>query len=321
MVKNLLMKKISRRCAIFMILTTISYFLSIIYLFAFHDIFGSIVCIFTTFILFHFLFIDIKNIKFSYFLIVLLSLFLLEISCIIVFWWTLNIWIILAVFFYNCSFGALFFLLWIVDFNSISYFTKWWFIFTVGITIMYSVAFIWMFRYFPFTCDWLRGATSKLYEFIEKPFVMSLSKWELEESEDIWDIEKEEKSEKIRNNLYNIVDDLNGIDIVMNDDDNMFSPYVNSFYEIKQNSIQQVLSDQSDYSDFVCNALLERINSIFNSDNFKWSVILLSYLLLYWFIRIAFFIMSGIAFIIFKILYRCRVYKIAQTTKKVDDIY
>jgi hypothetical protein len=80
------------------------------------------------------------------------------------------------------------------------------------------------------------------------------------------------------------------------------------------------LNDQSDYSDWVCDLLLNKINSIFNLDNFKWSVILLSYLLLYGFVRIAFLFMSTIAFILFKILYLLKVYKIKKSNRTVDEI-
>jgi hypothetical protein len=99
------------------------------------------------------------------------------------------------------------------------------------------------------------------------------------------------------------------------------NPIIEKINEFKSKTIDAVLADKTEYSDWVCDLLLGKINNILNSWWVKRSVILLSYLLLYWFIRIAIFVMSGVAFVIFKILYRCKVYKISETTKKVDEIY
>ena len=96
---------------------------------------------------------------------------------------------------------------------------------------------------------------------------------------------------------------------------------VTKINEFKVNTIDQIMADKTEYSKWVCDLLLDEINTILANDWVKWSVILLSYFLLYWFIRIAIFVMSWVAFIIFKVLYWCKVYKISETTKKVYEIY
>jgi len=191
---------------------------------------------------------------------------------------------------------------------------------------MYSVSLIWMFQQFPFTCEWLNEASNKLFEFVEKPFLITFSKkW----NNDKWIIDSEwwiEKTLSWDDAFHNApTQDL----IDMEESENMKSsweekilkPVISKITEIKSLTIDQVLNEQEYYSSSMCEFLLDEINSNFWLENFKRSAILLIYLLLYWFIRISFWVMSGIAFIIFKILYRCRVYKISETTKKVDEIY
>ena len=175
---------------------------------------------------------------------------------------------------------------------------------------MYSVAFVWMFQSFPFTYQWLNDASGKLFEFVEKPFVMIKHR----------NIEKIENSNKFEENVSNLIENMNTADISINewDSENQLIKKINTF---KANTIDQIISDKSEYSEWVCDLLLDEINTILANDWVKWSVILLSYFLLYWFIRIAIFVMSWVAFVLFKILYRSKVYKISETTKKVYEIY
>lgn len=306
MLKKLLFKKISIRCLIFIILTFASYSLSLLYLFGLHDILWSITFIFLTFIFFHFLFIDIENMNLRYFILILACLCIIEIPLFMICWWELNIRIILALLVFNWAIWMLFYSLKMIDFNSIWYFTRWWYIFTLCIAIMYSVAFVWMFQSFPFTCQWLNDASGKLFEFVEKPFAMIKNK-------------KTEKSSKFEENVSKLINDINETSISYEwESDNKLVKKINEF---KASTIDQILLDKNEYSEGVCDLILDEINTILANDWVKRSVILLSYFLLYWFIRIAIFVMSGIAFIIFKILYRCKVYKISETTKKVYEIY
>ena len=310
MLKKILFKKISLRCFIFIVLTFGSYALSMLYLFWLHDILGSITFIFLTFIFFHFLFIDIKDINLWYFILSLACLCALEIPLFMICGRELNTWIILSLLVFNGAIWSLFYSLKMVDFNSIWYFTRWWYIFTLCISIMYSVAFVWMFQSFPFTCQWLNDASGKLFEFVEKPFVMIKNR----------NTEKMKNSNKLEENVSNLINNINEVDLSAQewDSGNAIIKKINTF---KANTIDQIISDKSEYSEWVCDLLLNEINTILANDWVKWSVILLSYLLLYWFIRIAIFVMSWIAFVIFKILYWSKVYKISETTKKVYEIY
>lgn len=305
-----LFKKITIRGLIFMILTFGSYVLSIIYLFWLHDILGSITFIFLTFIFFHFLFIDLKNMNIRHFILILACLCVIEIPLFFILKREINARIILSLLMLNWAIWALFYSIEMINFNSIGYFTRWWYIFTLCISIMYSIAFVGMFQSFPFTCQWLNDASSKLFEFVEKPFAMIKNR----------KAEKTDNPNSFEKNVSNLISNINDVDI-SSSEWNSENPIINKINEFKAGTIDQILADKSEYSEWVCDLLLDEINSILANDWVKWSVILLSYFLLYWFIRIAIFVMSWVAFIIFKILYRCKIYKIAETTKKVDEIY
>lgn len=305
-----LFKKITIRGLIFMIFTFGSYVLSIIYLFWLHDILWSITFIFLTFIFFHFLFIDLKNMNIRHFILILACLCAIEIPLFFILKREINARIILSLLMLNWAIWALFYSIEMINFNSIGYFTRWWYIFTLCISIMYSIAFVGMFQSFPFTCQWLDDASSKLFEFVEKPFVMIKNR----------KAEKTDNPNSFEKNVSNLISNINDVDISSSEWSSE-NPIINKINEFKAGTIDQILADKSEYSEWVCDLLLDEINSILANDWVKWSVILLSYLLLYWFIRLAIFVMSWIAFIIFKILYWTKVYKISGTTKKVDEIY
>lgn len=300
MIKKLFPHKRSIRCMIFSIIVCTTYILSIFYLFGVHDILWSIACVLVIFVFFHFLFIDIKNVKRKYWIIFIISITLFEIWFFILAWRELNTWIILSLIFYNATLIVLWFMLEMVDFNTISYFTRWWFIFTVWITITYSTALVGMFQNFPLTCQGLNDASDKLYQIVEKPFTLFKKH------------ETVDNSHHVEEKIWSILNDINNTEIVWSQ--NIFTE---KFNQLKD----ELLSDTSEYSDGVCDLLLNNINHKLESNGIKRSVILLSYLLLYWFIRIAFFIMSAIAFVIFNILYLCKVYKIKTISKKVKEIY
>lgn len=174
---------------------------------------------------------------------------------------------------------------------------------------MYSIAFVGMFQSFPFTCQWLDEASGKLFEFIEKPFVMIKNR----------NSDSSETTNKLEKNVSNLINNINDVDI-SSSEWNTENPIINKINSFKTDTIDQILADKTEYAEWMCDLLLNEINRILANDWVKWSVILLSYLLLYWFIRIAIFVMSGIAFIIFKILYICKVYKLVKKNKIVDEL-
>ncbi|HRX63806.1 MAG TPA: hypothetical protein P5060_01745 [Candidatus Absconditabacterales bacterium] len=236
-----------------------------------------------------------------------------------------NIWLILAVVTFNTSLFVLYNSLKIIQFSSISYFLRGGYIFTLFITVTYSLALVGMFSKFPLTCDGLQGASNKLIEFVEKPFKFSvdkigvftegvqgnlIGKFETEapvEEKKIFDMDQVLLKAKDKN-------------ISIEDTDENMKPIITQFNKWKSNAIDQIMGQQESYSVGVCDMVLNEINKKFSLKGFGLSVVLLSYFLLFGFVRIAFFIMSFIGFLLFKLLYLTSLYRVRKVKKEVDDI-
>ncbi|HBB04708.1 TPA: hypothetical protein DCZ39_07635 [Patescibacteria group bacterium] len=81
-----------------------------------------------------------------------------------------------------------------------------------------------------------------------------------------------------------------------------YATIIQNINAFKKNLIDQTLKDNTTVNMGICDYLLGQMNQIYENPAFKTSVILLMFLLLYGFVRIVFWLMTGIAFLIFKIL-------------------
>lgn len=311
-------KKQKIRLYIFLFLVIVSYFFVIFYLFGNSDVLASIVWIFFLFIFFHFLSLDLKKIKNLHLFIVVFLLILFDILLVFLFKWDINTWLIISIILLNVSFLVLFYSLDSVEFSSLSHFMKWWYIFTFFITITYSFALIGMFRQFPFTCDWLREASNQLVDFVERPFMLSTKKISVQE--EISQNEQNEIQTKIVDQkIENVVLWVKNVEIFA-DSGSVFYPLVNKINLWKIKTIDQIIVDQENYSASICDMLLAEINEKYKLKEFGISAIVLTYLLLFGFIRLAFFIMSSIWFLLFKLLYLTWLYEIKKVKKEVNEI-
>ena len=305
--KKNIKNKVKIRIIVFFVLSLLAYWFTIFYLFGSHDILWSIVCVFFLFIFFHFMSLDVKKIKKKYILLMLLSLLIIDISVLFILSWETNIWLIVSLILFNTSLYALFVSLKVITFESIWYFLKWWYVFALLITITYSVALIGMFQKFPFTCEWLQDASDKLIEFVETPFKFSVSTIDFIRGDTNLDA-------KVKDVL------LMAKDTKVVADNSVWSPVIIQFNEWKSSAVDQVMNQQESYSSGMCDMLLAEINAKYNLKEFKLSAILLTYLLLFGFVRVAIFIMSLIWFITFKILYLLWLYKVKKVMKQVKEI-
>ncbi len=310
-----LSKKSKIRIAVFLFIVLVFYGFSFFYLFVAHNILASIVYIFGLFIFFHFLSLDIKKIKKLYVFCAILLITIVGIWYLWTFNLDLNVFLICAILLLNMSLFFLFDWLRVLEFKSASYFLRWGYIFTLLITTAYSFALVWMFQKFPFTCEWLRSASNKMRVFIEKPF----SFWSTKIVENqTWDSSIYTGS-TLDDKIKNILSDVKDVNILVGSW-NTLEPIIFQINQWKTDTIDQIVLQQESYSIKVCEILLEEINNKYGLKEFRLSVILLSYFLLFGFVRIAIFIISFVSFIIFKILYLFGLYKITKQTKEVNDI-
>jgi len=189
-----------------------------------------------------------------------------------------------------------------IRWSTIGYLNVGGYIFTVFITIGYSLFVLGYYAKFPFTCQDLSDASSRVINFFTNPVTAGVTD---------------------TTSLFNTkVKDIAviGQNISLQTQKSSYSTIIQKFNTFKKNLIDQTLQDNSTVNMGICDYLLGQMNKIYENPAFKTSVILLMFLLLYGFIRIEFRIMTGIAFVIFKILFACKAYHIKKVLKEVEDL-
>lgn len=291
----------------FVIVTSITlfFYVMLVYsLFLMKDIFQSLLLLFLFFISFHFFYLETKKYKLRYFFIWALLLSIIESFLI---WF--DIWQYIASIL-ALNLGIFAFIASIesplkrnIWFNSLNYFTIWWYIFTIFTTITYSFALIWMYSQFPFKCEDLSKASTNVVDFFTKPFKI----W-LDTANQIKQNTQLFLEANIQNTFWKEISKM---------PDSKLTTMIKDY---KKTMIDQVVKDNTSVNMWICDYVLWEINSRYNNPAFQFSLILLMYLLFYPFLRIIFWIMSIVSIIIFKILFWLKVYKIKKTVKEVEEI-
>ena len=178
--------------------------------------------------------------------------------------------------------------------------------FTVFITLGYSFFVLGYYSKFPFTCQDLSDASSRVIHVFTNPVTKGM-----------------EKIKTDTNALFNTkVQDIANIgqNISLQTQQSHYSTIIQKINIFKKNLIDQTIKDNTTVNMGICDYLLGQVNTIYENPAFKASVILLMFLIFYGFIRIVFWVMTGIAFVIFKILFACKVYHIKIVLKEVEDL-
>jgi hypothetical protein len=84
--------------------------------------------------------------------------------------------------------------------------------------------------------------------------------------------------------------------------------------------VQQIQTENVSTSMGICDYLLAKVNGQFGRTEFAASLILLLFLLLYPFVRIVFWAMSFIAFVLFKLCYLLGIYTTSEHDERVEKI-
>jgi hypothetical protein len=89
---------------------------------------------------------------------------------------------------------------------------------------------------------------------------------------------------------------------------------------VSKQLVNQIQAENVSTSMGICDYLLTKVNMEFGRPEFAASLILLLFLLLYPFVRIVFWVMSLIAFIIFKLCYLMGIYKVSSHQEEIEKI-
>lgn len=290
---------------IFFWLSLFSYWIMFYMLFGKFLVIPSMIFVMSFFLFFHFFYLQIRKLPIKYFVITLIWLTILQ-WFIMYFdnWWIL--WSLVAI-----NIGIIYFARFLqweshekIYFSSQGYFNVGWYMFTVFITIAYSMFIVWYYQKFPFTCEWLSHTSNSIIDYIANPFKIGI---------------EEAKNMKTNTELFftSKVIDLNKIEIQKEEKTLSF---IDKLSEYKKSRLDQTIADNTKVNMWICDYILWEINAIYALPWFKVSVIVLMFLLLYGFIRIEFWIITWIALILFKILYALNVYHTKKVMKEVEEL-
>jgi hypothetical protein len=300
------------RAVIFLAIALFAYIMSVYYIFSQHNILTFILFVLIFFLFWHFAYLHFLWTKPRY--IAYLMLFLIWIN-IIVFWYQ-SIFMVLC----NVSLHvAIFMFIWYIDwssnnvvvFDSWSYFTSWGYMFTVFVTISRSFALLGLYQKFPFTCQQLSDTSSRVIDFAAYPLKMSFN-----QANKL----KAETKKLFSMKMWDVLLDSQLISIPTFPDKKEQWKFIDKMLAYKQKYLDQTMKENDSVNMGICDYLLDRVESVYQNTTVQISIIVTLFLLLYWFIRITFWVMTIIWFIIFKLLCLFKVYTFAKVVVEVDKI-
>ncbi|EKD25241.1 MAG: hypothetical protein ACD_80C00097G0003 [uncultured bacterium (gcode 4)] len=297
----------SRKFWMFGILSIAAYALLFSTLFLDFATLQSMIFVLLFFLFFHFFYLEIRRFPIKYLIILMLGVSLIEGFFI----WYPHLFLVISALCINAGIIMLASSLQDESHNKISFSSLWYFnvggyIFTVFITIGYSLFVFWYYVKFPFTCQDLSDTSSNVISFFTQPVAAGVEKI------------KTDTAALFNTKIKDIA--VIGKDISLQTQQSRYATIIQNINAFKKNLIDQTLKDNTTVNMGICDYLLGQMNQIYENPAFKTSVILLMFLLLYGFVRIVFWLMTGIAFLIFKILLWLKVYRVNKVMKEVEDL-
>jgi len=211
-------------------------------------------------------------------------------------------------------------------FSSRSYFMVGGYVFTVFSTVAYSLFLIGWKHHLELSCNVIQETSSKFIDTLASPFVFGWKEVKLLKED------ATKTKEKVDNFFsINVQDVLEfgsqvevGEDIILTWESRerapIFATIKTKFNNIKSN-INTAIDENLKINLWICDLVLGKITDVYNHPAFQFSIVLLLFLLLTPFIRLAFFVISLLAFVLFKILFWLKVYRIHKVKQEVDEIW
>lgn len=304
--------KIWLRAVIFLAITFFAYIMSVYYIFSQHNILTFILFVLIFFLFWHFAYLHFLWTKPRY--IAYLMLFLIWIN-ILVFWYQ-SIFMVLC----NVSLHvAIFMFIWYIDgssnnvvvFDSWSYFTSWGYMFTVFVTISWSFALLGLYQKFPFTCQQLSDISNNVIDYTSSPLRLSINK-----ADEI----KDKTAKFFSMKMWDLFLNSDVLDKTVSVDKKNKENLINKALLYKQKYFDKTMEENDDVNMWMCDYLLDRVESVYQNTTFQVSIVILLFLLLYWFIRVTFWVMTIVGFLLFRLLCVFRVYGFEKVSVEVDKI-
>ena len=202
-------------------------------------------------------------------------------------------------------------------FNAWSYFAVWWYMFTVFITLAYSLFILWGNTSFKLSCDSVQKASNDFIDFFANPLKMGLN--EVKSTKDKVSDFFETDVKDFLHIGQNIT--LQWEKLLQQETDKNLAYVVADKFNSLQSMISKAMKDTSVVNTGICELFVEKIQEEYQKPIFQISVLILMVLLIIPFMRVAFWIVTLLALILFKILYRMKIYKIRKVPQEVEEIF
>jgi len=284
----------------FIVIFTLSFYMLSIYYFFFdaNILLGLLFSIFF-FLFSHFFLIELKKIDITNLLLIIVVSSLFELFLV----WFDNFFYVIWVLLFNIS---VFFLVRDIyeeiynriRINSYKLFTMWIKIYSLILSLVFAVSFLWTYRTFNLTCD-------DIYSWIKK-----VSNYALQ---NFWLHIPEVKDTKL-SDVVNHIDTTSKV-LSWNVNIKLSSALEVSFW--KNMIINQILDNKKLLDKNICSIIVWQIKEKYNKPWFQFTVMFLIFLLFYPFVKLILYVLAIINLIIFKILNLCKVYSFK---KEVEDV-
>jgi len=298
------------------------YFTTIYMLFFKESILQSMIPLLIFFVFFHFAFLEFRKYKSRWIWILFVVISLIEI---LLLWFStrqipisvliFNIWVVfLSIWLRSATSNKRKFKAW-------TYFTVAWYMFTILMTLSYTLFLIWGKHHMDLSCWQIQQSSDRFIDTLASPFVFGWKEITLikDGTKDI----KQKKNDFFNINVLEVLHLWKQVEVTPTDtieDKKLFSWLIDKFDKLQTN-IDTAIKENTKVNLGICDLILWKITQIYNHPTFQFTVVILMVLLLSPFIRFAFWIVSIIAFLIFKLLFLLKIYKTHKVLVEVDEIW
>ena len=197
-----------------------------------------------------------------------------------------------------------------IHFSTRGYFNVGGYIYTVFLTIGYSLVLLSFYKQFPFTCEDLSRVSNQGIDIVAQPLKLGMQQA---------DALKKYSDNFFSSKIKDVIDikGLVGSAPIPNATDNPLVAMVNNY---KKTFIDQAITDNHTVNMGVCDYVLKAINEKYSDPRFLSSVVVLLFLLLYSFIRIIFYVVSFIGLMVFQVALWSGLYHREKAMQEVDII-
>ncbi len=284
----------------FVVIFTLSFYMLSIYYFFFNNkiLLAFLFAIFF-FLFAHFFMIELKKIDITNLLLIVIVSSVFEL-----FWvWFDNFFYVIWVLLFNIS---VFYLFWDIyeeiynriQISSYKVFTMWIKMYSLTLSLVFAVVFLWTYRTFNLTCN-------DIYSWMKK-----ISNYALQ---DFWLKIPDVQNTKLSDVIPHITPNANMS--TWNTNIKLSSVLSISFW--KNAVINQILDNKKILDKNICSIIVWQIKEKYNKPWFQFAVMFLMFLLFYPFVRLILYILAILNLIMFKIMNLLKIYRFK---KEVEDV-